>query len=238
MRVIACTEGLAAAGVRASSLRPDAPQQRVRAAPRQLKAARRVACRVADTDIATNGASSSSLNGSQGLDFEELTDLIRMVHDTDIVELELKSKKFSLAVRKREALETPEPVIQHAAPAAPVVAAAPAPAPAPAPVAAAPAPVAAAPAPAPAPAPSPAAVEGVEVTSPMSGTWYSTPAPGEPAFISEGDSVVKGQTIGIVEAMKLMNEIEAELSGTIVKLLVQNGQTVSPGQPVAIIKPQ
>lgn len=139
----------------------------------------------------------------------------RMVHSTDIVELELNSKKFKLSVKKKEALEQPEPQIVHVpAPAAAYAAPAPVAAPLPAPLASAPPAVpAAAPAPAAAasaPAP-PAAVEGVEVASPMAGTFYRSPAPGEPAWAKEGDHVTKGQTICIIEAMKLMNEVESEV---------------------------
>lgn len=115
-----------------------------------------------------------------------------MVHATDIVELELNSKKFKLSVKKKEALEAAEPTIIHmpaAAPAfspAPVAAAPAAAAPAapaaPAPAPAAPAPAAAAAPAAPAPA-APAAVDGLEVVSPMAGTMYRSPAPGEPAFV-------------------------------------------------------
>jgi len=155
-----------------------------------------------------------------------------MVHETDIVELTLNSKKFKLSVKKKEALESMEPQIVHmqaptgyAAPAP--VAAAPAPTPVPAP-----APAARAPAPAP-----PAAVDGVEIASPMAGTFYRSPAPGEPAFVNEGDRVTKGQTIGIIEAMKLMNEIEAEVSGTVVKVSADNGKPVTPGQTLLVIKP-
>ena len=134
-----------------------------------------------------------------------------MVQETDIVELELKSKRFSLSVRKKEALKAAEPtvIVQQA----PAMAAAPAAAPAPAPV------------------------DGVEVTSPMSGTLYRSPAPGEPPFVKEGDRVKKGQTVCIVEAMKLMNEIECDTDGTVVKLLVDNGGAVSPGMPLMVIKP-
>ena len=111
---------------------------------------------------------------------------------------------------------------------------------APAPVAAAPAapaPVAAAPAAA-APAPAAAApVDGIEIASPMAGTLYRSPAPGEPAFVNEGDRVTKGQTICIIEAMKLMNEIEAEASGTVVKILAENGKPVTPGQPLILLRP-
>lgn len=111
-----------------------------------------------------------------------------MVHATDIVELELNSKKFKLSVKKREALEAAEPTIIHmpapAAAYAPApVAAAPAPAPAPAPAAPAAAAAPAAPAPAPAAPAAPAAIDGLEVVSPMAGTMYRSPAPGEPAFV-------------------------------------------------------
>ena len=159
-----------------------------------------------------------------------------MVHDTDIVELTLKSKKFKLSVKKKEALEAMEPQVVHiqAPMGAPTAYAAPAPV-APAPAAPAPA---AAPAPRPAPAPAaPAAIDGVEIASPMAGTFYRSPAPGEPAFVKEGDRVTKGQTIGIIEAMKLMNEIEAEATGTVVKIVADNGKPVTPGQTLLIIKP-
>lgn len=154
-----------------------------------------------------------------------------MVNETDIVELNVNSKKFKLAVKKKEALEAREPqVVYQAMPGAP---AAPAAAPAPAP--------AAAPAPAPAPAAkpaaaAPAAVDGVEIASPMAGTFYRAPAPGEPAFIKEGDTVTAGQTIGIIEAMKLMNEIEADVGGTVVKIVAENGKPVTPGQALVVIK--
>jgi len=157
----------------------------------------------------------------------------RMVNETDIVELSLNSKKFKLAVKKKEALKAMEPQVVHvaapaaAAPAAPqpvVPAAAPAAAPAPAPAA-------------PKPAAAPAAVDGVEIASPMAGTFYRSPAPGEPAFVNEGDRVTQGQTIGIIEAMKLMNEIEAEVSGTVVKITADNGKPVTPGQTLIVIKP-
>lgn len=112
----------------------------------------------------------------------------RMVHATDIVELELNSKKFKLSVKKREALEAAEPTVIHVpAPAAAYAPAPAAPAPAPAPAAPAPAPAAAsapaAPAKAPAAPAAPAAVDGLEVVSPMAGTMYRSPAPGEPVFV-------------------------------------------------------
>lgn len=160
-----------------------------------------------------------------------------MVHETDIVEFSLNSKKFKLAVKKKEALEAMEPQFVHVqapsapAPAMPAQVPVAQSAPAPAPAAAA-APPSARSAPA-----APAAVDGVEIASPMAGTFYRSPAPGEPSFVNEGDRVTKGQTIGIIEAMKLMNEIEAEVSGTVVKIMADNGKPVTPGQTLLVIKP-
>jgi acetyl-CoA carboxylase biotin carboxyl carrier protein len=160
-----------------------------------------------------------------------------MVHDTDIVELTLNSKKFKLAVKKKEALEAAEPTIVHmqAAPAgyAPVPAP---PAPGAAPAAAATAPAAAPAAAAPA-APAGPAEGTVEIASPMAGTFYCSPAPGEPPFCRVGDRVTKGQVVGIIEAMKLMNEIESEVSGTIVSLVAENGAAVTPGSALVLIRP-
>ena len=73
------------------------------------------------------------------------------------------------------------------------------------------------------------------VKSPIVGTFYGSPSPGAPAFVSPGDHVEKGQVICIVEAMKLMNEIEADASGTIKAILVENGQPVEFGQPLFVI---
>jgi acetyl-CoA carboxylase biotin carboxyl carrier protein len=77
----------------------------------------------------------------------------------------------------------------------------------------------------------------VEVPSPMVGTFYRAPAPGEPAFVEVGDRVRNGQTVCIIEAMKLMNEIEAEVSGQVMEILVQNGEPVEYGQPLMRINP-
>jgi acetyl-CoA carboxylase biotin carboxyl carrier protein len=98
-----------------------------------------------------------------------------------------------------------------------------------APVPAAPVAIAAAPAPAPA-APEPPA--GYFVTSPMIGTFYTSPSPGEPVFVKPGDRVEVGQTIGIIEAMKIMNEIAADRAGVVDEVLVANGQAVEFGSPL------
>lgn len=78
--------------------------------------------------------------------------------------------------------------------------------------------------------------EGKMVKAPLVGTFYSASAPEEEPFVQVGDSVKKGQTLGIIEAMKLMNEIECEYDGVIDKILVENGQMIEYGQPLFTIK--
>lgn len=75
------------------------------------------------------------------------------------------------------------------------------------------------------------------VKSPIVGTFYEAPAPGSPAFVSVGDAIKPGKVLCIIESMKLMNEIEAEISGTIVKRLVENGQPVEYGEALYLVKP-
>lgn len=110
------------------------------------------------------------------------------------------------------------------------------------PTAAAPMPLAAAAAVAPAPAAAPTVALGSEevaghvVKSPMVGTFYRSPSPGAPAFIEQGAAVKAGDTLCIIEAMKLLNEIEADVGGTVKKILVENGQPVEYGQPLFIIE--
>ena len=77
----------------------------------------------------------------------------------------------------------------------------------------------------------------IEILSPMVGTYYSAPAPDEPPFINVGDRIRSGQTVCIIEAMKLLNEIDAEVSGEIVEILVQNLQPVEYGQPLMRVNP-
>jgi acetyl-CoA carboxylase biotin carboxyl carrier protein len=94
-------------------------------------------------------------------------------------------------------------------------------------------------APAPAAAAAPAAAEepkGHTLKSPMVGTFYRAPSPGAPAFVEVGQSVSKGQTLCIIEAMKLLNEIESDASGTVKAILVENGQPVEYGQPLFLIE--
>ncbi len=93
----------------------------------------------------------------------------------------------------------------------------------------------AAPAAAPAEAPVPEA-KGHQLKSPMVGTFYRAPSPGAPSFVEIGQSVTKGQTLCIIEAMKLLNEIESDAAGTIKAILVENGQPVEYGQPLFLIE--
>ena len=97
------------------------------------------------------------------------------------------------------------------------------------------APPGAAPAAAPA-APPPPEPKGHQLKSPMVGTFYRAPSPGAPPFVEVGQSVTKGQTLCIIEAMKLLNEIESDASGTVKAILVENGQPVEYGQPLFTIE--
>ena len=77
--------------------------------------------------------------------------------------------------------------------------------------------------------------EGHVVKSPMVGTFYRSPSPGAPAFVEIGQSISEGQTLCIIEAMKLLNEIESDVSGTVKRILVENGQPIEYGQPLFVI---
>src|SRR3954469_19587033 len=94
----------------------------------------------------------------------------------------------------------------------------------------------AAPAAAPAAPAAPAEPEGHVVKSPMVGTFYRAPSPGAPSFVEVGQPVTKGQTLCIIEAMKLLNEIESDASGVVKAILVENGQPVEYGQPLFLIE--
>ncbi|KMY85638.1 Biotin carboxyl carrier protein of acetyl-CoA carboxylase [Candidatus Paraburkholderia calva] len=83
--------------------------------------------------------------------------------------------------------------------------------------------------------PAAAAVQGHVVTSPMVGSFYRAPSPGADPFVQAGDTVKEGQTLCIIEAMKLLNEIEADKSGVVKEILVENGQAVEYGQPLFVI---
>ena len=168
------------------------------------------------------------------LDIRKLKELIRLMVENELTEIDLKDEKETVSLR-REGSQAP--VVQVSpAPAAPP--AAPAPAAPATPAAPAPAPAAAAPAAAPAAEPSPADTSNLEqITSPMVGTFYSAAKPESPAFANVGDTVTADTTVCIVEAMKIFNEIKAEQSGVIEKVLVSNGDSVEFGQALFLVRP-
>ncbi len=157
------------------------------------------------------------------MDLRKLKTLIDLVAESDISELEVTEGESKVRIVKSGAATSHSQVVM-------MPAAAPAPAVA-APAAPAAAPVAAAPA---APA-APEAPAGHVVKSPMVGTFYRSSAPGAAPFVDVGSSVKEGDTLCIIEAMKLLNEIDADASGTIKQILVENGQPVEFGQPLFII---
>ncbi|SMG28634.1 acetyl-CoA carboxylase biotin carboxyl carrier protein [Marivirga sericea] len=156
---------------------------------------------------------------------KEIQDLIDFISKSGLDEVNIETEEFKIKVKKN----TEAKVVQAAAPA--------------------PQPVAA-PAPSAAPAETPAASSGggekpaasdddkyVAIKSPMIGTFYRTPNPDNPAFVNVGDSVKAGDTVCIVEAMKLFNEIESDISGKIVKILVDNATPVEYDQPLFLVDP-
>ena len=159
------------------------------------------------------------------MNFKELRELVAVIDQTDIAELTLKNAEFELTLRKPSALQ-PDVVLSGAAAPAPVAATPPPAAP----------PVASIPAEPAAPAVPAVDPSLVEITSPMVGTFYRSPAPDESAFVEVGDRIQTGQTVCIIEAMKLMNELEAEVSGEIVAILVENAEPIEFGQPLMRVK--
>ena len=160
---------------------------------------------------------------------KELKELIDFLIEKDISEFELE--RGDVKVRIKRGGETAAPMITHAVPMAAVPIAAP-------PAQASHAPAASTPPPASAPPPAAAEEELHTVKSPIVGTFYEAPGPGALPFVKPGDQVAAGQVLCIIEAMKLMNEIEADASGEVVKVLVSNGQPVEYGQPLFAIRPR
>ena len=162
---------------------------------------------------------------------KELKELIEFLIEKDIAEFELERGDVKVRI-KRAGEHTvvhshSEPRFFAVPPAAPVVA-----------VGAIPVPGAPTSAPPPVPA-QPAAEEGLHtVKSPIVGTFYEAPSPGAPPFVKVGDGVEVGQVLCIVEAMKLLNEIESDVAGEIVKKLVTNGQPIEYGQELFVIRPK
>jgi len=159
------------------------------------------------------------------MDIKEIQQLIKLVSNSNVDEVRVEREMFKLAIKKNKAATE----FVTAAPVAAAPVAVPA-APAAAPAAAAETPAA------------PAKEEEdtskyVEVKSPMIGTFYRKPSPDKPLFCNVGDTIAKGDVLCIIEAMKLFNEIEAEVSGTIVKILVDDSSPVEYDQPLFLVDP-
>ena len=161
---------------------------------------------------------------------EQILQLIDAVSVSELTEFKYENDGVKLSLKKTTGKEVTvipaAPVAPAPIPAAPIPMAAPAPTPAAAPVGAAETASA---------AETPAAPAGNVVKSPLVGTFYAAPAEDAAPFVKVGDSVKEGQVLAIVEAMKLMNEIESDFSGTVTEILVENGQAVEFGQPLFVI---
>ncbi|MEM9834916.1 MAG: acetyl-CoA carboxylase biotin carboxyl carrier protein [Bacteroidota bacterium] len=173
------------------------------------------------------------------MNFKEIQELIKLIAKTELSEFKLKDGEFQLHVRGKDYAGTKESapsIINMTTPAA-----TPAYAPPAAPAAAPAAPAAAAPAPA-TPAPAAAAAPEstanyVEVKSPMIGTFYRSSSPDKDAYVKVGDTIKVGDTVCIIEAMKLFNEIESEVAGKIVKVMVEDAQPVEYDQVLFLVDP-
>lgn len=186
----------------------------------------------------TNGAGDQP-KGSLGDEFglATLREVLRLIGDTDITELKIERGDSKLHIRRGQPVQpqngTPFLVTPSLAAALPHAMHSPLPPVAPFQQPGA-APAAEAPANHEAAESTPA---GELITSPMVGTFFSAPSPKDTPYVQEGDTIQPGDRVGIVEAMKMMNEIEAEIGGRIAKILVKNGQPVEYGQPLMIVEP-
>lgn len=147
------------------------------------------------------------------MDIRKIKKLIELLDESGVAEIEIKEGEESVRIsRQQNVIAAPAPFA--------------------APIAAAPAPVAAAVA----ETPAEPEITGHQLTSPMVGTFYRSASPGAAVFTDIGQSVTEGDTLCIIEAMKILNQIEADKSGTVKAVLVENGQPVEFGQPLFIIE--
>lgn len=155
------------------------------------------------------------------MNLKDIESLIKFVQNSGVSEVSLEQKDFKITIRT-----------YHAAAAAPVHQVVHVPAAAPAPVH-----VPAAPAPPAEKAKAPDESKLITIKSPMIGTFYRTPSPEKPSFVNVGDEIKPGKVLCIIEAMKLFNEIESEVAGKIVKVLVDNATPVEYDQPLFLVEP-
>lgn len=169
------------------------------------------------------------------MDVKEIQDLLKLINKSNLTDVEIEQKDFKLRVQRRlpenvtyNMVQPQQSLVQ---PVAPVAAA---------PVVAAPQPeekAAAKEAPAKEASKEPEASNLHEVKAPIIGTFYRSPSPDKGPFVQVGDVVAKGQVLGIIEAMKLFNEIESDAAGRIVKVVAENAQPVEYDQPLFLIEP-
>lgn len=156
------------------------------------------------------------------MDIRKVKKLIELLEESGIAEIEIHEGEESVRISRQGSSASQPPAQAYPVPGqVSTQSAAPATTPAPAPAAESAAPV----------------EEGHVINSPMVGTFYSSPTPGSPAFVDIGQPVAVGDVICIIEAMKIMNQIECEVNGTITKVLVENGEPVEYGQPMFVVKP-
>ncbi|MDG0974350.1 MAG: acetyl-CoA carboxylase biotin carboxyl carrier protein [Crocinitomicaceae bacterium] len=160
------------------------------------------------------------------MNLNEIQDLIKFVSKSGVTEVEIEEKDFKITIKtenkkakkEEQTIYVQQPMMQQMPQ---VQQAAPTPAPAEA-----------------APAPAPEASDNyITVKSPMIGTFYRSPSPDKPAFFEVGDTIKPGDTVCIIEAMKLFNEIESEVAGKIVKVLVDDASPVEYDQPLFLVEP-
>lgn len=141
-----------------------------------------------------------------------VTELAQMMEEFGLEDAKLKGEDWAISFSRN--LPTCGAVMMSSAPAAEAVAVAPKSKPAKS---------------------SPSAPKGTPVSSPMMGIYYGAPSPGQPPFVKEGESVSAGQVVGLIEAMKVFNEITAPMAGTVQKIAVESGEIVQPGEPIMFI---
>jgi acetyl-CoA carboxylase biotin carboxyl carrier protein len=173
----------------------------------------------------SNGAPEQRNSAADDFGIDAVRELLRIIRESDITELQIERGGSKLLIKRGLAgtaqLVAPvayHPPVLHAAPDAypPAVASA---------------------STAQAPAENEPLPTGQVIAAPMVGTFYAAPSPKDPPFVSEGDTVHAGDKVGIIEAMKMMNEIETEYAGRVVRILAKSGQPVEFGQPLMVIEP-
>lgn len=160
------------------------------------------------------------------MDFRQIQELVKMINKSNIGELTIEQKDFKISIRQKE--ENVTQFVQSSPMQAPALAL---------PAVPPPAPAVQATTPAEKPKTAEAASNTVIIKSPMIGTFYRRPSPDKPNFVDEGDIIAPGKVICVIEAMKLFNEIESEISGKIVKVFVEDASPVEFDQPLFLVEP-